>query len=300
MPLPSNASIALPLLKLLEDKNKHTKREVVEKLKTHFSITPEEWEEFVPSKTKRKFDVRVLWTISQLRHAKLLKNTRRGEFKITPRGLEVLGENHEKINDKFLRRFPEYQKFVGVGSESVVDLEANTEQSPLEIFEENYQKMTNTWAEEILGLVRNCSPDAFERLVVQLVVKMGYGGTVREAGETIGGRGDEGVDGVIKEDELGFEKIYIQAKNQTSNVGRPKLQEFVGALVGKKARKGIFITSGGFTNESLKYVNKLNNETISLIDGDKLAQYMLRYNLGISTTDTFEIKKIHSDFFDDL
>lgn len=301
MSIPSNSHIALPLLKLLEDKRKHTKNEVVEKLKKHFAITPEQWDELVPSGIRRKFDVRVLWTISKLRHAHLLKNTKIGEFKITDRGSDVLKKNPKRIDEKFLKRFPEYREFLGL-ERSTTDKDPNTdaEQSPLEIFEESHKKMEDSLIEEILEHVKGCIPDAFERLVVKLVVGLGYGGTVTEAGKAIGKQGDEGVDGVIKEDEFGFEKIYIQAKNQKSNVGRPKIQEFVGALEGKNARKGIFITSGGFTDDAKEYTNNLSDKKVILIDGDRLAQYMLKHDLGVSTTNIFRIKKIDPNFFEDL
>lgn len=175
-----------------------------------------------------------------------------------------------------------------------------SDESPIEIIEENYQKIKRELIQNILTLVRKYSHDSFERLVVQLVVKMGYGGTIEDAGKAVGKQGDEGVDGVIKEDELGFEKIYIQAKRWNSSVGRPKLQEFVGALHGKKAKKGLFITSGNFTNEALKYEDKIDGKIIILIDGNALAEYMIRYNLGVSTTSTLEMKQIDSDFFEEI
>ena len=260
-------------------------------------MTLEEWEELTPSKTRKKFDANILWTISKLRHAKLLENTRLGEFKITQRGLDVLKQNPEKINERFLRQFPEYRKFVRAGDYSSTEPKTNTKKSPLEEFEEICQKLTNLWAEEILDLIKSCDSATFERLVIHLVVKMGYGGTVNDAGKTVR-YGDGCVDGVIKGDELGFGEIYIRAKNQRSKIGRSEIQEFVGMLDGKRIRKGIFITTGGFTDEALNNADNITNKTIRLIDGGGLGQYMLNYNLGVSTTDIFEIKRINSDFFD--
>ena len=293
--------MTLPLLKLLEDGHTHTKHEVMEKLKIHFSVTDEEWKELVPSKTRRKFDVRILWAVSQLRHALLLKNIRLGEFKITDRGLKVLAKNPKKLDNKFLKQYVEYREFLGL-EKNLVHTKSQTsiDDSPLEIFEESYEKMMNILSDEILGLVKRCTPDAFERLVVQLVVKIGYGGTVEDAGKALGKSGDEGIDGVIKDDELGLEKIYIQAKNQKSKVGSPKIQEFVGALHGKKANKGIFITSGEFTENAQDYSNKIDNKKVVLIDENTLARYMLRYDLGVLTTNTFKIKKVDLDFFKDI
>lgn len=305
MAIPPTKLIKLPILELLADKNEHTLSETIEFVAKKLDVSDEDRMQLVPSGLQQTLKARVTWAVSELRNALLLENieNKRGIFKITQRGLDILKEKPKIIDSKFLKRFSEYRHFLGLEKDEISTAEeeiSEFDESPIEIIEENYQKMKREWIQNILTLVRKCSPDSFERLVVQLIVQMGYGGTIADAGKAIGRQGDEGIDGIIKEDELGFEKIYVQAKRWDSSVGRPKLQEFVGALHGQKAKKGLFITSGNFTKDALEYKDKIDDKTIILIDGNKLAEYMIRYNLGVSTTNVFEIKQIDSDFFEEL
>lgn len=305
MAIPPTTLIKLPILQLLADKKEHTLSETIEFIAKKFNVSEEDRTQLIPSRLQQTLKARITWALSELRNALLLENieNKRGIFKITQRGLSVLKENPKIIDTKFLKRFSEYRHFLGLDKDETSPPESKItvlDESPIEVIEESYQKMKRDWIQNILTLVRKCSPDSFERLVVQLVVKMGYGGTIEDAGKAIGKQGDEGIDGVIKEDELGFEKIYVQAKRWDSSVGRPKLQEFVGALHGQKAKKGLFITTGNFTRDALEYKDKIDDKTIILIDGNKLAEYMIRYNLGVSTTNVFEMKQIDSDFFEEI
>ncbi|MCJ8306307.1 MAG: restriction endonuclease [Nitrosopumilus sp.] len=305
MTIPPTKLIKLPILELLADKKKHTLSETVEFIAKKFNVSEEDRKQLIPSRLQQTLKVRITWAVSELRNALLLENieNKRGIFKITQRGLEVLKENPKIIDTKFLKKFSEYRHFLGIDEEGKSTQKSKiieSDESPIEIIEESYQKIKRELIQNILTLVRKCSPDSFERLVIQLVVKMGYGGTVEDAGKAIGKQGDEGIDGIIKEDELGFEKIYVQAKRWNSSVGRPKLQEFVGALHGQKAKKGLFITSGDFTNEALRYKDKIDDKIIILIDGNELAEYMIRYNLGVFTTSVLEMKQIDSDFFEEI
>lgn len=305
MAIPPTTLIKLPILQLLEDKKIHTLSETIEFIAKKFSVSEEERTQLIPSRLQQTLKVRITWALSELRSALLLENIegKKGIFKITQRGLDVLKENPKIIDTKFLKRFPEYRHFSGLDKDETGPSKSKItvlDESPIEVMEESYQKMKRDWIQNILTLIKKCSSDAFERLVVQLVVKMGYGGTIEDAGKAIGKQGDEGIDGVIKEDELGFDKIFLQAKKWDSNVGRPKLQEFVGALDGQKAKKGLFITTGNFTKEALEYKDKISDKIIILIDGNKLAEYMIRYNLGVSTTTVFEMKQIDSDFFEEI
>ena len=194
--------------------------------------------------------------------------------------------------------YPEYLEFIGAASKSLEELSTSDEEkTPEESLEYSYQEIKNNLVIEILDKIKSCSPAFFERLVVELLVKMGYGGSIKEAGKAIGKTGDEGIDGIIKEDRLGLDTIYIQAKRWDNVVGRSELQKFVGALAGQGARKGIFITTSRFTDQAKSYLPK-NDIKLVLIDGEELAQYMIEFDLGVSIVSEYKIKKIDSDYFE--
>jgi len=194
--------------------------------------------------------------------------------------------------------YPEYLEFIGAASKSLEELSTSDEEkTPEESLEYSYQEIKNNLVIEILDKIKSCSPAFFERLVVELLVKMGYGGSIKEAGQAIGKTGDEGIDGIIREDRLGLDTIYIQAKRWDNVVGRPELQKFVGALAGQGARKGIFITTSRFTDQAKSYLPK-NDIKLVLIDGEELAQYMIEFDLGVSIVSEYKIKKIDSDYFE--
>lgn len=300
--IPDYQSLMLPLLKLLSDRQEHSYRDLIESLATRFGVTDEERKELLTSGTQAIFDNRVGWAKTYLKKAGLLDSPKRATFIITETGLQTLAKNPEKIDNKYLRQFPSFLEFQNSSrnnsdTEEVSVVEVN-EQTPEENLDKAYQRIRKSLASELLNKVVELSPTFFERLVVELLVKMGYGGSIKDAGKAIGKSGDEGIDGTIKEDKLGLDIIYIQAKRWKPGnvVGRPELHKFVGALAGQGAKKGIFITTSNFTKEASEYTPK-NETKIVLIDGEHLAQLMIDYNLGCTTQQIYEVKKIDSDYF---
>ncbi len=301
MPIPKFQSIILPLLKFASDGKEHSIREAIDHLADVFGLSAKERNELLPSGQRARFDMRVGWARAYLKQSDLLEPTRRGYFCITQRGKDVLKQNPAEINVKFLEPFSEFIEFRSRSRkdktpQSVADICEFETQSPNEAIEEAYQKVRNNLAQELLAQIMRCSPAFFERIVVQLLVRMGYGGSLKDAGKAIGRSGDDGIDGIIREDRLGLEIIYIQAKRWNAPVGRPEVQKFVGALQGQRARKGILITTATFTNDAREYASRIDNKVV-LIDGTELAQFMIDYDLGVSKVASYEVKRIDSDFF---
>ena len=306
MPIPDFQSIMLPLLKILADGKVYKYREIFEALVREFQVTEAERKEMLPSGQQEIFANRVGWAKTYLKKAGLIDSPQRATFVISEKGKEILSQNPARIDTKFLRQFHEFQEFTQVNKQNeTITLESNLstsdqEQNPEELLENSYQEIRQALATDLLSILRKLSPDAFEKLVVELLVKMGYGGSIRDAGKAVGKSGDQGIDGIIKEDRLGLDIIYIQAKRWADNnaVGRPEIQKFVGALAGQGAKKGIFITTSYFTKEALEYAPR-NEIKIVLIDGEELGQLMIDYNLGVSTKEIYEIKRIDHDYFGD-
>ncbi|MDB9428066.1 restriction endonuclease [Microcystis aeruginosa CS-555/01A07] len=306
MPIPDFQSIMLPLLKILADGKVYKYREIFEALVREFQVTEAERKEMLPSGQQEIFANRVGWAKTYLKKAGLIESPQRATFVISEKGKEILSQNPARIDAKFLRQFPEFQEFNRVNKQNeTITLESNLlasdqEQNPEELLANSYQEIRQALATDLLSILRKLSPDAFEKLVVELLVKMGYGGSIRDAGKAVGKSGDQGIDGIIKEDRLGLDIIYIQAKRWADNnaVGRPEIQKFVGALAGQGAKKGIFITTSYFTQEALEYAPR-NEIKIVLIDGEELGQLMIDYNLGVSTKEIYEIKRIDHDYFGD-
>jgi restriction system protein len=293
----------LPFLKLLADKQEHKYRDLIENLAIQFQVTDEERKELLASGNQAIFDNRVGWAKTYLKKAGLVDSPKRACFVITQIGLDTLRKNLNNIDTKYLKQFPSFLEFQNAGrNDNDTETEINNieinEQTPEENLDKAYQRIRKSLASELLKKVVELSPTFFERLVVELLVKMGYGGSIKDAGKAIGKSGDEGIDGTIKEDKLGLDIIYIQAKRWRPGnvVGRPELHKFVGALAGQGAKKGIFITTSNFTKEALEYTPK-NETKIVLIDGEQLAQLMIDYNLGCTTQQIYELKKIDSDYF---
>jgi restriction system protein len=276
--LPDYQSIMLPLLKLTSDKAEHRMNDLVEKLAYQFKLSEEEKKELLPSGSTFVFGNRAAWARTYLKKAGLLDSPKRGVVQITDRGSALLKKNPKEINVTVLSQFPEFQEFHSTkrDNSNKNGFDELSDKTPEESLELAYQELRKSLAQELIGRVITLSPAFFEKLVVDLLVKMGYGGSIKDAGKAIGKSGDEGIDGTIKEDKLGLDIIYIQAKRwQTGNlVGRPEIQKFVGALAGQGAKKGIFITTSGFTREALDYTPK-NETKIVLIDGVQLAQLMI-------------------------
>ncbi len=301
--IPDYQTLMLPLLKLVSDGQEHRYRDLIEKLAVEFKVTDDERKEFLASGNQAIFDNRVGWAKTYLKKAGLIDSSKRAIFIITDLGRQTLAGKPERIDAKFLRQFPAFLEFQNASRNSVVAEEETSAtdvnvETPEERLDRAYQTIRKALASELLTKVMDLTPSAFERLVVELLVKMGYGGSINDAGKAIGKSGDEGIDGTIKEDKLGLDIIYIQAKRWKAGnaVGRPEIQKFVGALAGQGAKKGIFITTSNFTREASEYAPK-NETKIVLIDGEQLAQLMIDYNLGCTPQQSYELKKIDNDYF---
>jgi restriction system protein len=295
----------LPLMKLVSDKMEYKYRELIENLALEFKLTDDERKELLASGNQPIFDNRVGWAKTYLKKAGLIDSPSRATFVITELGLKVLERNPEKIDAKYLRQFPSFLEFIHPDKNEVESEETGLSQdtlnrTPEENLDKAYQRLRKSLASELLNKVIDLSPAFFERLVIDLLVKMGYGGSIKDAGKAIGKSGDEGIDGTIKEDKLGLDIIYVQAKRWKPGnvVGRPEIHKFVGALAGQGAKKGIFITTSSFTKEAIDYTPK-NETKIVLIDGERLAQHMIDYNIGCSVQQIYELKRIDSDYFDE-
>jgi restriction system protein len=299
MAIPDYQTIMLPLLKYAGDKEEHSLREAIDILAQEFQLSEDEQKELLPSGQQEVFLNRVGWARTYMKKAGLLDSTRRGYFKITDRGLDVLKQNPKKIDVQFLEQFQEFKDFRLLRhkkEDEVIGTKEISEATPEEALETSYQRLRDDLSIELLQQIKNSSPAQFEKLVVELLVKMGYGGSRHDAGKAIGKSGDEGIDGIIKEDRLGLDIIYIQAKRWDNPVGRPEVQKFAGALQGQRARKGIMITTSTFSQDAYDYANRIDSKIV-LIDGNRLAQLMIDNNLGVSTLSTYEIKRIDSDYF---
>lgn len=303
MTIPDYQTVMLPLLRLSSDGKQHRLRAAIEVLADHFNLTENERKELLPSGSQATFDNRVGWARTYMKKAGLLESPRRGYFQITAQGLQALEQNPEMIDVKFLERYPEFLEFKTRSNTKSTTVETDTtiptdERTPREMMEDAYVTVRSELVGELLEQVMNSSPSFFERLVVDLLVRMGYGGTRKEAGKAVGGSGDEGIDGIINEDRLGLEVVYIQAKRWQNTVSRPEIQKFVGALHGQNARKGIFITTSDFSAGAIQYANGLSDKVV-LLDGDTLANLMIDHNVGVALEEAYEIKRVDSDYFND-
>ena len=304
MAIPDYQKLMLPVLKLAADEKEHKFSQAVEDLADEFALSMEERNELLPSGSQAVFNNRVGWARSYLKQASLLASPKRGFFIITAKGIDLLKTNPEKIDISVLEQYPEFIEFKNRKkdkSETDTKVEASTETestlTPEDALASAYKKLRATLESEILSSVKESSPFFFERLVVDLLVKMGYGGNRQDAGKALGKSGDGGIDGIINEDRLGLDVIYIQAKRWEGTVGRPEIQKFAGALQGQRARKGVFITTSSFTNEAREYASLIESKII-LIDGEHLSRLMVEHNVGVSTVGQYEVKKMDSDYFD--
>lgn len=303
MAIPDYQTIMLPLLQLAGDEREHRFRDTVEQLATQLELSDAERGELLPSGTAPVFDNRVGWARTYLKQAGLLQSPRRGVFQITSSGKLLLAEKPDRINVNLLERYSEFQAFrtrkrdrneVEVQEAESAPIE---DQTPEDALAAAYQKLRKNLEADLLEQIKATSPTFFERVVIDLLVAMGYGGSRRDAGRAIGKSGDGGIDGIIKEDRLGLDVIYVQAKRWECVVGRPEIQKFAGALQGQRANKGVFITTSSFTREASDYANIINTKII-LIDGEHLAGLMVDHNVGVSLLGVYELKKIDSDYFE--
>lgn len=304
MAIPDYQTLMLPVLKLASDGKEHKFRESVEELAKKFELTTEERNELLPSGSQAVFNNRVGWARSYLKQAGLLASPRRGFFSITGKGAELLAKNPQQIDVSVLEQYPEFIEFKNrkkdkneAELEPTSSFESEFTLTPEDALASAYNKLRLALESEILSAVKEASPSFFERVVIDLLVKMGYGGNRQDAGRALGKSGDGGIDGIINEDRLGLDVIYIQAKRWEGVVGRPEIQKFAGALQGQRARKGVFITTSSFTKEAKEYVSVIESKII-LIDGEHLSTLMAEHNVGVSTVGQYEVKKLDSDYFD--
>ena len=301
MAIPTYDEIMLPLLKLASDGSELFLRDATREMINHFQLSEDEQQQLLPSGRQPVIHNRVGWARTYLAKALLLEKTRRGYFRITDRGKEALSMNPNCIDIEFLSRYPEFVEFKERSNKKEEVTETQTVGSvvtPEESIESSYQTLRQQLADELLENIKACSPTFFERLVIDLLVAMGYGGSRRDAAHATKRSGDDGIDGIIKEYRLGLDAIYIQAKRWENPVGRPELQKFAGALSGNRAKKGVFITTSQFTSEAQEYVSRVDNKIV-LIDGELLTDYMIDFNIGVSPIQSYEVKQLDSDYFDE-
>ena len=301
MAVPKYHEYMLPILKAVKNKNEISMTEVKDLMSKEFNLTEQELKEMLPSGNQTVFNNRVGWARTYLKKAALLSSPKKGFIQITDRGKEVVDSGITELNAKYLKKFPEFVEFQTVNKKEEKETEVEeSDATPIEILEASYNKVNDSLKKELLSTILDCSPEFFERLVVDLLINMGYGGSRKEAGQAFATTGDEGIDGIIKEDKLGLDLIYIQAKRwkTDSTVGRPEIQKFAGALQGKRAKKGIFIATSRFSSEAREFVKGIDSKII-LIDGNELTELMIESNTGVSLEQKFEVKKIDTDFFNE-
>ena len=288
-------------LDCLADGHPHDLKEIKSAVANQFRLSPAEREVLLASGKQTVFDNRIGWCRTYLKKAGLLESIARGKYVLTADGKRVLSENPAKIDNLYLQRFDSFRAFFSRSSGNEHPVAAVSSQTPQDTLEAAFHQINSVLEDNLLTAIMGQSPAFFEHLVVKLLTQMGYGGSAEDAGMVIGQTGDEGIDGLIREDKLGFSLIYIQAKrwDRSTSIGRPEIQKFVGALAGQGASKGLFITTAKFTKEAREYANKQHTAKIVLVDGQKLAKLMIEYNLGVSTEITYQVKRIDTDFFSD-
>lgn len=306
MTVPDYQTLMLPLLRFAAAKQEETSTgEAVESLAKELGLTDDDLKEMLPSGIQLTFVNRVGWASTYMKKAGLLEATRRGYYKITQRGKELLAKKPDKINVRTLQKYQEFQDFQnlkGTRKEAKNDAIAMVplvNATPSEALETAYQNLRDELASELLDKLKKVPPSFFEKIVVELLVRMGYGGSRTDAGKAIGKSGDGGIDGIIKEDKLGLDVVYIQAKRwDATPVGRPDVMQFAGALQAQKANKGIFISTSRFTDEARAYVAQIGSKIV-LIDGETLCSLMIDHDAGVSTIALYPVKKIDSDYFNE-
>lgn len=300
--IPDFQSLMLPLMRIALDKQTHLFRDSVEAVAKEFKLTPAERLEMLPSGGAALFYNRLAWAKTHLKMAGLLELPQRGAYRITAAGLGLMSEKPARIDIPLLRKYPAYflakavtdtSNNIALPPAQAVQLEILT---PEEEIGQAHHLLRRELAADVLSSIMKCSPVFFERLIIQLMIKLGYGGSREEAGKAVGRSGDGGIDGIINEDRLGLDAIYLQAKRWEGVVGRPEIMRFVGALAGQRATKGVFITTSRFTQEAKDYAGTSQYKVV-LMDGERLADLMIEHDLGVSVAATYHLKRIDSDFF---
>lgn len=303
--IPKYEVIMLPFLKYLADGDEHSLSETHDALAINFKLTDEELKELLPSGQQPIFRNRIGWARTYLKKAGLLMSPKRAHFKISDTGLALLKENPTEITSKFLTRYEDFVEFQSIKRTksdkkniSETQLDDVTDQTPQESLEYAYQKLHSELSKELLSIVKACTPSFFEKLVIDLLITMGYGGSRKEAGKAMGKSGDGGIDGIINEDKLGLDVIYLQAKRWENAVPVKEIRDFTGALASKKAKKGIFISTSSFPKSVYEFVGQVEYKII-LIDGERLTNLMIEHSVGLSTVSSYHVKTIDSDYFEE-
>ena len=295
MPVPDFQALMLPVLEEVADGREHRHWDLFEALASRLELTSDDLAELTPSGKHSKFENRLRWAKWYLTRAGLLESTGRGVFRISPRGREVLAQLPEKIDLRVLGQFPEIKALRE--SDGSADVESIATETPDDRLASIHRSLNDALAYELLERVLHVSPAFFERLVVELLVSMGYGGSRKDAGEAVGQSGDGGIDGIINEDKLGLDVVYVQAKRWVNPVGRPDVQKFAGSLEGHRARKGVMITTSSFTRDARDYVERIEKKIV-LVDGDTLANLMIEHGVGVNDVETYVVKEPDEDYFE--
>ena len=306
MAVPKYNEFFSPVLRALEDGQIKRALEIRKYALNYLNVSEEDRKQMLPSNTQRLVDNRATWAITYLCKANLIERVAKGKYKITNTGIQVLHEKKDHVELKDLYQFDSFRQFINTDtmSEEKKDLskpsvlEDLQEGTPQDNLNASMEQINKELSANLLSEIMERSPAFFEKMVVQLLLKMGYGSAL-EDGFVTGCSGDEGIDGIIREDKLGFSSIYIQAKRWAEDkaIGRPEIQKFVGALAGQGAQKGLFFTTCTFTKEARSYVEKQLSTKVVLVDGEKLTKLMIEYNIGVSVETVYTIKKIDTDFF---
>ena len=306
MAVPTYDQLMLPLLRLAGAGRASDLPTAEKLLAEEFQLSADDRALKLPSGQQTALRNRTGWASFYLMKAGLLNKPKRGFLEITSRGRDVLKSPPLNIDKAYLSTFPEFVEFLmgsstnqGANSQPASTMNSGAESvTPDEALQGAYQQLRGELASEVLERLLNVSPEFFEQIVVELLVAMGYGGSRRDAGERIGKSGDGGIDGIIKEDKLGLDAIYIQAKRWQGSVGRPEIQKFVGALHGQRARKGVFMTTSVFSAEARDYVLNIDVKVV-LLDGTQIANLMIDFGVGVTPVATYVVKRLDSDYFDE-
>lgn len=305
MPIPDYQSLMLPVLRRAAEGERQV-LEVADQIADEFGLSETERNQLLPSGRQRVLHNRIHWAKFYLTKAGLIESPRRGRFSISDQGRQLLEKDPESINNELLLTYPAFREFYK--SEGTADDESTSRvatgstvaplATPEETIERAYESLQSSLKSDLLARVLQNSPSFFEKVIVDLLVGMGYGGSHRNASEQLGRTGDGGVDGVINEDRLGLDRIYVQAKRYATgnSVGRPEIQAFIGSLVGLGATKGVFVTTSAFSAQAVEYANRIPQRVI-LIDGRKLSELMVEHNIGVRTGRQIAFKRLDEDFF---
>jgi len=298
--IPDFQTLMLPILEILKDEKEYQKKDIVDSICNKFNLTKEERNERFPKGKQYIIWMRVHWSMIYLNKADLAQKIDKSTYKITSKGISELLKNHKKLDVNYLRSIADFSDWLPNKLSEVKNINENilTNETPEELIEFSYHKIKEELVLELIEKIKTCSPRFFEQLVIDLLIAMGYGGSRIDAGQVVGKSGDGGIDGIIKEDKLGLDNIYIQAKRWEGQVTISTVRDFAGSLLAKKAKKGIFITTSTFPKSAYEFISSIEPRII-LIDGKELAEMMIDYNVGVSIKTNYEIKKIDNDYFED-